>query len=138
MFSIGERMKFKDYTILIVEDDEIILDIFSRIFRKEFTVISCRNVETFYEAIKQSQKIDLFILDMALGSEKNGLDLIKELRESEKYVSTPIVVVSAHAFIKDERLAITAGANKYIRKPIENKYLVDEVKKILNEIHKSN
>lgn len=129
-------MKFKDYTILLVEDDEIILDIFSRIFRKEFNVISCRNVESFYEAIINSQKIDLFILDMALGSEKNGLDLIKELRESKNYISTPIVVVSAHAFIKDERIAIAAGADKYIRKPIENKYLVEEVKKILSERYK--
>ncbi|MFA7420824.1 MAG: response regulator [Melioribacteraceae bacterium] len=131
-------MKFKNYTILLVEDDEIILDIFSRIFKKEFTVISCRNVESFYEAIRHTQKIDLFILDMALGSEKNGLDLIKELRESEKYMSAPIVVVSAHAFIRDERLAIAAGADKYIRKPIENKYLVEEVKKILTERHKLN
>ncbi len=131
-------MKFKNYTILLVEDDEIILDIFSRIFKKEFTVISCRNVESFYHAISHSGKIDLFLLDMALGSEKNGLDLIKELRESEKYKSTPIVVVSAHAFIRDERLAIAAGADKYIRKPIENKYLVEEVKKILSEKYNLN
>ena len=129
-------MELKEYTILLVEDDEIILDIFSRIFRKEFNVISCRNVESFYAATRNSQKVDLFILDMALGSEKNGLDLIKELRESDMYVSTPIVVVSAHAFIKDERLALSAGANKYIRKPIENKYLVEEVKKILSERNK--
>jgi DNA-binding response OmpR family regulator len=128
-------MDLKNYTILIVEDDEIILDIFSRIFRREFNVIACRSVESFYNAVSSS-KVDLFIMDMALGSKKNGLDLIKELRESEEHKKTPIVVVSAHAYIRDERLAITAGADKYIRKPIENKYLVDEVKKILfDKIH---
>ena len=115
-------MEFKNFTILIVEDDEIILDIFSRIFRKEFKVVSCPTVESFYQALHKS-KVDLFVLDMALGSRKNGLDLIKELRDSVEYKTTPIVVVSAHAYIRDERIALMAGADKYIRKPIENKYL---------------
>lgn len=129
-------MECKSYTVLIVEDDEIILDIFSRIFQKEFNVVACRSVESYYLAL-QKNKVDIFIMDMALGSKKNGLDLIKELRESEQYKSTPIVVVSAHAYIRDERLALNAGADKYIRKPIENKYLVEEIKKILLDKVKS-
>ncbi|MEW6651845.1 MAG: response regulator [Bacteroidota bacterium] len=117
-------------TILIVEDDEIILDIFTRIFQKEFNVISCSRVESFYESVKSS-KVDLFLMDMALSSDKNGIDLITELRKTEEHKDTPIVVVSAHSYIRDERLALAAGATKYIRKPTENKYLVTEVKKVL-------
>ncbi|MBI3123796.1 MAG: response regulator [Ignavibacteriales bacterium] len=128
-------MEFHNYTILIVEDDEIILDIFSRIFKREFNVVSCPTVESFYQALHKF-KVDLFVMDMALGDKKNGLDLIKELRDSVEYKTTPIVVVSAHAYIRDERIALTAGADKYIRKPIENKYLVNEVKRILlDKIH---
>ncbi|KAF0140151.1 MAG: response regulator receiver [Stygiobacter sp.] len=128
-------MEFHNYTILIVEDDEIILDIFSRIFKREFNVVSCPTVESFYQALRKF-KVDLFVMDMALGDKKNGLDLIKELRDSVEYKTTPIVVVSAHAYIRDERIALTAGADKYIRKPIENKYLVNEVKRILlDKIH---
>lgn len=125
-------MENHKHTILIVEDDEIILDIFTRIFKKEFEVISCGNVESFYHSIKNA-RVDIFLLDMALGAEKNGLDLIAELRNSHEYKNTPIVVVSAHAYIKDERLALAAGADKYIRKPTENNYLVAEVKKILQK-----
>ena len=128
-------MEFNNYTILIVEDDEIILDIFSRIFKREFNVVSCPTVESFYQALLKF-KVDLFVMDMALGAKKNGLDLIKELRDSVEHKTTPIVVVSAHAYIRDERIALMAGADKYIRKPIENKYLVDEVKRILlDKIH---
>ena len=128
-------MEFHNYTILIVEDDEIILDIFSRIFKREFNVVSCPTVESFYQALHKF-KVDLFVMDMALGDKKNGLDLIKELRDSVEYKTTPIVEVSAHAYIRDERIALTAGADKYIRKPIENKYLVNEVKRILlDKIH---
>lgn len=128
-------MEFKNYTILIIEDDEIILDIFSRIFKREFNVISCPTVESYYKALHK-YKVDLFVMDMALGSRKNGLDLIKELRDSDEYKTTPIVVVSAYAYIRDERTALMAGADKYIRKPIENKYLVNEVKRILlDKIH---
>ncbi len=128
-------MEFHNYTILIVEDDEIILDIFSRIFKREFNVVSCPTVDSFYQALHKF-KVDLFVMDMALGDKKNGLDLIKELRDSVEYKTTPIVVVSAHAYIRDERIALTAGADKYIRKPIENKYLVNEVKRILlDKIH---
>ncbi|KAF0151890.1 MAG: response regulator receiver [Ignavibacteria bacterium] len=123
-------MNNKRHTILILEDDEIILDIFTRIFQNEFNVIPCLSIESFYSYLKSS-KVNLFLLDMALGSHKNGIDLIKELRNSEEHNNTPIVVVSAHSYIRDEKLALAAGATKYIRKPTENKYLVNEVKKVL-------
>lgn len=117
--------------ILIVEDDAIIVDILTRIFKNEFEVIACRSIESFYNSIKKS-KIDIFIMDIALCSEKNGLDLITELRNSNEHKNTPIIVVSAHAYIREERLALEAGANKFIRKPFENKYLFAEVKRILS------
>ncbi len=118
--------------ILIIEDDEIILDILTRIFKNEFEVISCLSIESFYKAIK-NVKIDLFLIDIALSAAKNGLDLITELRNSTVYKTTPIVVVSAHAYVREEKLALDAGATKYIRKPFENKYLLAEVKRILSK-----
>ncbi|MBI5808028.1 MAG: response regulator [Ignavibacteriales bacterium] len=119
-------------TVLLIEDDEMILDIYSRILSKEFNLFTTDKVEEFYEIIKQNN-IDCFLIDLSLGLQKSGLVLIKELRASEKYFNTPIIVITAHAFAKDERICVEAGATKFIRKPIENQRLLTEVNKVLQK-----
>jgi DNA-binding NtrC family response regulator len=119
-------------TVLLIEDDEMILDIYSRILSKEFNLFTTDKVEEFYKIIEKNN-IDCFLIDLSLGLQKSGLVLIKELRASEKYFDTPIIVVTAHAFAKDERICMEAGATKFIRKPIENQRLLTEVKRVLQK-----
>lgn len=118
-------------TLLIIEDDEFILDIYTRIFRKEFVVFATHKVDEFFTYYEEKD-IDCFIIDLSLGLQKNGIDLINDLRKNEKYRLTPIIVVTAHAFSRDERLAIESGATRFMRKPVENKKLIEEVKTLLN------
>ncbi len=116
--------------VLIIEDEEIVLEIFSRILGKYYNVFSCKSVAEF-ERYKNENVISLFVIDLSLGSEKDGIQLIKELRSSSNYVTTPIMVVTAHAFNQDERTAMKAGATKFLRKPVENDLLVLSAKELL-------
>jgi DNA-binding response OmpR family regulator len=122
-----------DINILIIEDEEIVLEVFTRILSKHFNVFSCRKVSE-YEKLKESNRIDLFVIDISLGGEKDGIQLIKELRASSNYCNTLIVVVTAHAFNQDERAALAAGANKFLRKPVENDLLLITIKESLNKM----
>ncbi len=119
-----------DIKILLIEDDEMTLDIFRRILSKEYNFFYTNNVNEFYQLTTEN-KIDLFLIDLSLGLQKSGLTLIKELRASEKYSDTPIIVVTAHAFSKDERITLEAGANKFLRKPIETSKLLREINNIV-------
>ncbi len=112
--------------LLIVEDDDWIIQIFEKVLKNHFTVDIAQTISQFYSAIEQNT-YDVFLVDLSLRSEKNGLILIEELRGIEKYKTTPIVVVTANALRKDRDGAIKAGATKFITKPVENNVLLKEV-----------
>ena len=116
--------------VLIIEDEEIVLEIFYRILSKIYNVFKCTTVSEF-ETYKNENLISLFVIDLSLGSDKDGIQLIKELRASSQYAKTPIIVVTAHAFNQDERTALKAGATKFLRKPVENDLLVLTAKELL-------
>jgi two-component system sensor histidine kinase BarA len=68
----------------------------------------------------------VFLVDLSLRGDKNGLQLIEELRQIEHYQKTPIVVVTANALRKDRENSMKAGATKFITKPVENSVLLQE------------
>ncbi len=117
--------------LAILEDDPAILEIFKRVLRNDAEVYTCGSVADF-ENILSKTEMDLFVIDLALGDKKDGLQVIQELRASDKYKSTPIIVVTAHAFHSDENNAVAAGANRFLRKPVENIVLLHTVKDLLS------
>ena len=78
---------------------------------------------------------DLIFLDMNMPV-KNGLECLQELRRSDIYKETPVVILStsvAGYLLED---AYNAGANLYIQKPTSFSNLVTILKKCL--LKKSN
>jgi DNA-binding response OmpR family regulator len=112
--------------LLIIEDDKLNQLAYKGILSKFYDIKICGNVKEFDSAIIEDT-YDLFVMDLALNCEKDGLDLIKELKQMEKYSKTPIIVVTAYAFQEDRKLSMEAGADKFIIKPFDNKTLLDEI-----------
>lgn len=111
--------------LLIVEDDEWILKIFSKVLSQNFEINIAQTIHEFYTCIKDNV-YDVFLIDLSLRGDKNGLQLIEELRQTENYIRTPIVVVTANALRKDRENSMKAGATKFITKPVENSVLLQE------------
>jgi CheY-like chemotaxis protein len=118
------------YKLLIVEDEEenqkFLLFLLSKLFETDI----CPNDVGFYEKIK-SKDYNIFLVDIALKGSKNGLELIKELRQNEKYKNIPVVCLTAHAFNKDKENAMAAGADIYLTKPLPNQVLIDSLFNLL-------
>lgn len=119
-------MNDKLKTLLIIEDEEMIVDIFSLVLRNHFSIYRAKDGEEVAKVIADNT-IDVFIVDISLKSEKDGIQIIKELRATEKYKLTPVIVITAHAFKKDEISAMQAGATRFLRKPVENEKLLSEL-----------
>lgn len=119
------------YKLLIVEDDKLNQLAYKGFLSKNYEIKICGDVQEFESSLTEDT-YDLFIIDLALNCEKNGIDLIKELREMDKYKGTPIIVVTAYAFREDRKLSMEAGADKFIIKPFDNKSLLEEIRKSLN------
>ncbi len=74
---------------------------------------------------------DLVLLDRHL-PDGDGLDLIPEIRGSERLGDVPILLVSASVLPRDVQVAMDAGADGFLAKPVRVKPLVDEVRRLLD------
>lgn len=116
--------------ILIIEDDDLNQQLYKILLERQYDLSLAKNSDEFYKLIHQ-KKYDLFIVDITLQGFKNGLELTNELRKMDEYLTTPVIVVTANAFKVDETAAINAGANQFIRKPFNNKELLEAIKNAL-------
>jgi CheY-like chemotaxis protein len=62
----------------------------------------------------------------------DGLDLIPEIRGDERLGEVPILLVSASVLPRDVQMAMDAGADGFLAKPVRVKPLVEEVQRLLD------
>ena len=79
--------------VLVAEDDLFIRDITTiKMVEHGYSVVSVENGEKVKEAI-QSEPFDVILLDIDLG-DISGYDILKWVRESEKYADQKVIVFS--------------------------------------------
>lgn len=76
--------------------------------------------ETGEDALNKIRTLqpDVILMDMSLPGNLSGLDVVRELRADEAFVSTPILALTAHAMIEDRRRSLAVGCDEHITKPI--------------------
>lgn len=79
-------------------------------------------------------KVDLWILDIMLGDDVSGYDVIKAIREKDENV--PVIFTSARDQELDKILGLELGSDDYITKPYSSKELVLRVNKIIKRVYK--
>jgi two-component system KDP operon response regulator KdpE len=77
------------------------------------------------------QKPDLLILDISLGSEPDGIEVCRQLREWSKI---PIIVLSVHGEDKMKVDALHTGADDYLTKPFSMAELEARIQAILRRV----
>lgn len=119
------------YKICLVED-EIDLNnlIKSYLEREGYHVKQYFNGE---DAIKNKEKVDLYILDIMLGDSVSGYDIIKKIREVDTDV--PVIFTSARDQDLDKIIGLELGSDDYITKPYSPKELVLRVNKIIKRVY---
>ena len=122
------------YTICFVED-EIDLSNLIRTYleRSGYQVVSFTKGCDAINYI--GGKVDLWILDIMLGDDVNGYDVIKAIRE--KYPLVPVIFTSARDQDLDRILGLELGSDDYITKPYSSKELVLRVNNIIKRVYQS-
>jgi CheY-like chemotaxis protein len=62
----------------------------------------------------------------------NGMDLIRQIRETDGYASIPLVVLSEHALPEDIQASYAAGASSFIIKPDSYSDALFKIKSFIN------
>lgn len=107
-------------TVLIVDDININRVVLSRLIISKLPSIKIITACSAFEAeniLKKSQ-VDLIILDIMM-PEKDGLQFLEELKESQNYSEIPVIMCSALEEGEYLRRALEIGAVDYFTKPLK-------------------
>ena len=116
--------------ILVVDDEFDIRNLLQLIFTNEgFTVLLAKNGEEGIH-LARTESPDIIFLDLLM-SGLSGLEVCKILKNNPVTEGIPIVVVTAFGRDGDIQLAKDAGADWFVKKPFENKQLIELATKLL-------
>lgn len=123
-----------NYSVLVVEDDESILDLIEIYLENENYII--KRATSSEQALKyiKEKEFDLAILDIMLPDE-NGYYICANIRESYNY---PIIMLTAKDDESSKIKGLTFGADDYVTKPFLPGELVARVKAQLRRYNNYN
>ncbi|NEP60325.1 MAG: response regulator [Symploca sp. SIO2G7] len=116
------------FTILVVDDDKISLQILTKLLTlQNYEVVQSTNGMQALEKIEQGLEPDLIILDIMM-PQINGYEVCQKIRESFSANQLPIIMLTAKEQPSDLVEGLSYGANDYLVKPINRSELVARVK----------
>ena len=123
----------KELNLLYIEDNVAIRNNYAFVFKQEFA--NYYEASSYDEALKIYQKyaIDIMLVDIELNGYKNGIDIIKKVREQD--INTKIIVTSAYSTTENLLEASSLMLTKFLVKPINQKELQECLNKALKEIN---
>ena len=114
--------------VLVVEDNIPNMNYLLFILKKlNIPAVSAYSGEEALEVLN-NQHIDVMLLDIHLGKQMSGIDLLHELRKKEVYQNTPAVAVTAY-YSRISKELIDSGFDQYLAKP----FSPDQLKDILDQ-----
>lgn len=124
------------YHIALVEDEVDLSNLIKTYLEKENYQVTQffhgRDTLDYLEQI--NEKVNLWILDIMLGDEISGYDIIKKIREQDQNV--PVIFTSARDQDLDKIIGLELGSDDYITKPYSPKELVLRVNNIMKRVYK--
>jgi len=118
--------------ILIVEDNLELIHVLTTLFRGHgYAVVSAADAASAVrEALKT--KPDLILLDLGLPG-GDGFVVMERVKALIPLTAVPIVILSALDTDENEQRARQQGATAFLRKPFDNKSLLEAVQRALGE-----
>lgn len=104
-------------TILVIEDEILLLEAISKKLKiSNCDVVGCSSGKQALDYLQNlAKKPDAIWLDYYLG-DTNGIDLMKKIRQNEKWSTIPVLVVSNSASPEKVNQMQELGAKKYLIK----------------------
>lgn len=116
--------------ILVVDDDRVTRDLLQEVLSEEgYQVVTSGSGEEALEIGKQ-ECFDVIISDMKLGSELNGLDVLRAYKSVQP--ESEVILITAFGSMETAIEAVKAGAFDYLSKPFKIEEVILHVQRALN------
>jgi CheY-like chemotaxis protein len=110
--------------IMVVDDDMRALFALTRVLSEHgMNVIKADSGERALELLNTTPEIDLILMDIMMPG-LDGYQTMQRVRNQERFISLPIIALTAKAMPEDRQLCLDAGANDYMTKPIDPTNLI--------------
>ncbi|MWV47361.1 response regulator [Paenibacillus sp. HJL G12] len=123
-------------TLLLVDDDPVNLQALRGLLAAEnCRLILVDNGADALEQIRTGQSIDLVITDWMM-PDMSGIELCRAVRQQFSPFEMPVLMLTARGLPEDVRIGLEAGANDFLRKPVDADELRARVRNLI-ELRKS-
>jgi signal transduction histidine kinase len=112
-------------TILIAEDDDINFFYFKALLTNE--LIEILHAKNGIEAVKICQnhpEIELVLMDLKM-PEMDGFEATRQIKLLRN--DLPIIAITAYCESEDKRMALQAGCNEFITKPVKKEFFIKKL-----------
>ena len=129
------RVSFRDYRLLVVDDLELNREIaVSMLESQGFRVEQASDGTEALDKIRRAAPgyYDAVLMDIQMPV-MNGYEATRAIRAlpDPRRADVPILAITANAFEEDRKLALNAGMDGYVSKPIETEKLLNALEKVL-------
>lgn len=109
--------------ILVADDEPHIGRIIKmKLEQGPFRVSLAYDGQEALDFVNNETDLDLVVLDLMM-PKLSGLDVLKQIREQERFKALPCIILTAGGEAKHERDALALGATQFLTKPFSPKKL---------------
>jgi two-component system chemotaxis response regulator CheY len=122
------------YDVLVVEDSAAMSSFIASTL-EEIEGVSVTEAKSGFEALKELPRrtFSVIITDINM-PDINGLELIRFIRDNDRYKKTPLIIVSTESSQRDRERGLALGANSYLVKPFTPAALKETVERYLKDL----
>ena len=118
--------------ILVVDDEEhIVMILKDSLEFSGFQVITALDGQEALVAVEKENP-DLVVLDIGM-PKLDGWEVCRRLKSNEKTKNVPVIILTAYAQTSDQKKGAQLGADRFITKPCDLTYLVEEINALLSK-----
>ena len=135
---LDEKSILEGKRVLLVEDNELNAEIAMAILEQSGLILD--RVEDGLACVNRLSEVDadfydLILMDIQMPN-MNGYEATRRIRQFEnvKKASIPILAMTANAFEEDKKMAMEAGMNGHISKPIDVNVLEKQIINIFKKV----
>ncbi|MEK7392598.1 MAG: response regulator [Fibrobacterota bacterium] len=109
----------RDKVVLIVDDDmRTTFALSHHLSERGVKTLKAENGERALKVLEENPNVDLVLMDIMMPV-VDGYEAMKRIRAIERFRKLPILALTAKAMPEDREKCLAAGANDYLRKPID-------------------
>lgn len=90
---------------------------------------TCTTAKEAIQILENDSEINLVLMDMMM-PEMDGYEAVRIIRQTPSINHIPVIAVTAQAMEEDRQKCLDAGAQDYVKKPIDVDVLLTAIEKL--------